>query len=179
MDQSKPTTGQFSLYVGLILSAVTIVFTVILLSMDLLYPRSVSQSLIMAGFNIVIALVVLIVGIFNFRKANNNVLAMSDSIKIAVGAMVVATIIGVVFQYILMNYIEPDFIDNYVQAVEQMMLDMGPQVSDDVIATQVENTRNSMELNGKNIAIGFATRLLGGLIAGSLIGLILKKKAVE
>lgn len=179
MEQTNPNVGKFSLYTGLILIAVSVVFTFILLSMDLLYPTSLKQTIILGVFNLVIASVILFIGIYNFKKSNENFLSIGESIKVSVGAMAVSALIGILFRYILMNYIEPDFVENYLSALEKMFLDMGTQMTDEMIVNQIEDARASLQLTFVNSAKGIGASLFGGLIGGTLFGLILKKKREE
>ncbi|MEH6617964.1 DUF4199 domain-containing protein [Maribacter arcticus] len=171
MEENQPKTGKFSRNYGIILGVLSIVFAFMLYVAGLQYEQSISLFIV----NLSIMSGVIIFGIYKFREANGNLLTISEAIKVGIGIALVGTIIGVIYQMIFINFIEPDFIANMMEAQKMEMITQNPNMSQKEIDTAV-----SMMEKFSGPFLSAAIGLIGGLFLGLIIsfigGLILKKQ---
>lgn len=168
MEENQPKTGKFALNFGLILGAISLVFGIMLYTMDMHYQRNTAVSIV----GIAITIVVLFFAINQFKKNNNGFLTISEALKIGVGAALIAAIIGVIYQYALANFIDPDFINKAIDA------QMGEAIAKgDMTPEQAEQGK---EMGKKFFWIGYPVYVVIsvflGFIISLIIGLILKKQ---
>ncbi len=124
-------------------------------------------SVIFVGF-IVLAIKV-------YKTKNNGLLAVSEAIKVALGVALIAGIIGMIYQFILMNYLEPDFIDKASIAQEQIMLEANPDMSEEELEMALSMSK-MMAKPAILAALSLAGSLIGGLVIGAITGAIMKKE---
>ena len=118
---------------------------------------------------------VIMFGIYKFREANGNKLTISEAIKVGIGISLIGAIIGIVYQMIFINLIEPDFMANMMEAQKMEMITQNPNMSQEEIDKAV-----SMMEKFSGPFLSAAIGLIGGLFLGLIIsfigGLILKKE---
>tara|TARA_R110000796_G_scaffold35017_3_gene90150 strand:- start:129581 stop:130102 length:522 start_codon:yes stop_codon:yes gene_type:complete len=165
MENKKPTTGKFGLIYGVIASVIGIIFTFMLIAGDMLYDPSPIKSIV----QILIFVLVVIVAIFNFKKANNGYLSLGQALGIGAITALVASIISIIFMYLLSSVIVPDFWEKTAEISRITIQEQNPSLT----ADQVEN---AIEMQNKfswimypailimNLFIGFVTALITGLI---------------
>jgi uncharacterized membrane protein len=171
MEENQPKTEKFARNYGIILGVLSIVFAFMLYVAGLQYEQSSSLFIV----NLSIMSGVIIFGIYKFREANGNLLTISEAIKVGIGIALVGTIIGVIYQMIFINFIEPDFIANMMEAQKMEMITQNPNMSQKEIDAAV-----SMMEKFSGPFLSAAIGLIGGLFLGLIIsfigGLILKKQ---
>lgn len=172
MNQSGPTTGKYALTFGLILGAAGVVFSLIQYSMGLLYEKNSAQSII----GILMAVVIIAIGIYNFKKENQGFLEVKEAIKIGTGAGVIAALVSILYLLVLANVIEPDFWEKSLELGKTAMIEANPSLTD-------EQLDQALEMQKKFLWITYPAMIimntLLGLVIGVLTGIVLKKKAVE
>jgi hypothetical protein len=170
MEANPPKTGKFALNYGLILGAISIAFSLILFSSDLHYQQDWKVSII----NVVIMIAVLVTGIYQFRKANDGWLTLGQALKVGVGIALVGAIVGLVYQLIFINFIEPDFMTKMMELRKAEMISQNPDMTQEQIDGAVEMMES---FSGPGVMVAFA--LVGSLFFGFVIsligGLVLKK----
>ncbi|WP_396634179.1 DUF4199 domain-containing protein [Maribacter sp. R86514] len=171
MEENQPKTGKFARTYGLVLGILTITFAVMLYVAGLQYE----QSLALFAVNISIMVGVIVFGIYKFREANNNLLTISEAIKVGIGIALIGAIIGIIYQMIFINVIEPDFMTNMMAAQKAEMISKNPSMTQDEIDAAVKMMEN---FSGPflSAAISLISALFFGLIISLLGGLILKKE---
>lgn len=121
----------------------------------------------------ILALVALIVfGIKKYKEANNGFLSWGQAVKIGVGIAIISALIGSLYNYVFMNFIEPDFMQQMAEIQNQKMLDQG--YTDE----QIE-AANEMSESFRNPALiaafGIIGSAIGGFIVSAIAGAIMKK----
>ncbi|MCW1952980.1 MAG: DUF4199 domain-containing protein [Flavobacteriia bacterium] len=169
METNSPKIGKFALTYGAIAGIVSVLYSVMLMSIDMLYDQNSGQQLV--G---VVALVgAIFLGIFNFRKENGS-LTLKQGLKIGTGGAVISGIVGVIFLVLLSNFIEPDYIANIVEIQRDAMIESNPTISNEQLDMIGEQTANFFWVGYPVILI---VNALLGLVIGLVGGLIFKKDA--
>jgi hypothetical protein len=169
METNAPKIGKFSFTYGSIAGLVGILFTFMLMSLDMLYDQGAGKSIV----SIAVLAGALLIGIFNFRKENGT-LTLKQALKIGTGGALVAGLYAVAFTVVLVNFIEPEFIAKTVEMSRTAMIESNPTISNERLDMIAEQTVNFFWV-GYPVMLIFNTFM--GLIIGLLGGLILKKDA--
>ncbi len=160
-DQQQPKTGKFALNYGILLGAVSIVFGLMLYFLDMHYQ----QELSLLAVSIVIMLIVIIIGINQFKKANGGYLSFGQGLKVGVGIALIGGIIGMIYNLILTNVIDPDTAAKQLEYAKGKMVARG--MTQEEISRQVEGMKM---FSGP--AIQIAMGLIFSLVLGFLLSLI-------
>ena len=167
MEENQPKTGKFSLNYGLILGGVSLVFGVMLYLQDL----HTSQSTGLMIVSIVLAGIVTFLGIQNFKKANGGYLKLGQALKIGAGILLIGGIIGILYNIVLVNYIDPDAPSKIMDAR------LGPALEEGKITQEQFDQQKAQSLEYWWMGYPFILifNVLIGLVLGLVIGLVLKK----
>ena len=168
MEENQPKTGQYALKFGGILGLVSIVFNVMLMSQGLHYEQTLPIQLI----GIAILIVVVLLGISQFRKDSGGYLTMSEALKLGTGIALVAAVIGLIYFFVLSNVIEPDYMDKVYEIGRQKALDDNPNLTPEQVDQGIEMQKKFAWIAYPVILI---IQAVIGLIAGLIGGLIFKK----
>ncbi|CAI8285347.1 MAG: Uncharacterised protein [Bacteroidota bacterium] len=166
--ETSPKLGTYNYRFGLIAAGIGIVFSLMLYFMDMLY----NQSPIIQAINIIIPSTLAILAIQTYKKDNQGLLSLKQSIKMGVGVFLVAGIIGLLFFTVLINTIEPDFITNTAQMQADALREARPEMDESMIQMQQENTEKFFYASFPIILI---FNLLIGLVVGLVTGIFTKK----
>lgn len=164
--QVKPT--KYILNYGLLLGLVSVVFSLMLYFQGLHYEQTAAINAI--GFVILFAMV--LVTLFQFRKANGGFLSLGQAIKIGTGVAVVGALIGIVYFLLLSNVIEPDYMDKVNEIAKAKAFENNPNLTQ-------EQWDQGMAMQEKFRWIFYPIiiiiQAILGLISGLIGGLIFKK----
>ncbi|WP_297792088.1 DUF4199 domain-containing protein [uncultured Eudoraea sp.] len=167
MEENQPKTGKFSLNYGLILGAISVIFGIMLYSMDAHTSQDPSNTVI----SIVIMVAVIIWGIISFRKANGGFLTLGEALKLGAGIALVAAIIAVLYTVLMANVIDPDFALKIAEN-QKAAGEAAGTMSAEQLQQQYDGTINYFWISYPFILI---FNIIAGLIIGLIGGLILKK----
>ena len=166
--ETSPKLGPYNYRFGLIAAGIGIVFSLMLYFMDMMYDRSP----VIRAINILIPATLAILAIGAFKKDNSGLLSLKQSIKLGVGVFLVAGIIGLIYFAIFINVLEPDFITNTAQLQADILRETKPEIGEDMIQMQQENTEKFFYISFPFILI---MNVLIGLVVGLITGLFAKK----
>ncbi|MAU16369.1 MAG: DUF4199 domain-containing protein [Muricauda sp.] len=172
MEEQQPKTGKFALNYGLLLGAVFIVFGVMLYTQKMHYETSTAIIVI----SIVLMAAAIFVAVNAFKKANGGYLTISEALKVAVGVALVATILSLAYQYVLTNFIEPDFMDKAMEIAKPKAMAQNPSLTEEQWEQGVEMQKSFAWIQ---YPVGLIMNSVIGLILGLITGLILKKSKPE
>ncbi|MEM6893319.1 MAG: DUF4199 domain-containing protein [Bacteroidota bacterium] len=167
MEQIQPKTGKFSLNYGLILGGISVVFGVLLFTQDL----HTSQSPGLMIFSIILMAAVTFLGIMAFKKANETYLTLSQALKIGAGIALIGGIIGIIYNLVLINVLDPDTPAKIMDARLGPSLESG-EITQEQFTQQKEQGIQYWWMGYPFILI---INIVIGLILGLISGLILKK----
>ncbi|TDQ29434.1 DUF4199 domain-containing protein [Zeaxanthinibacter enoshimensis] len=160
METKPPTTGKFSLTYGAILGGLSIIFALMLFSMDAHTSREPLNQVI----SVVMSAAVIVFGIHAYKKANEGYLTLSEALKLGAGISLVSALIFIVYQLILTNFLDPDFASKVMDIQMAELVESG-QLTADQAAQQ-------KEMGMKFFWIGYPVILIISIISGLIIGLI-------
>ena len=166
--ETSPKLGSYNYRFGAIAAGIGIVFSIMLFSMDMTY----NQSPVIQTVQTLIPAAVAVIAILTFKKDNSGLLSLKQSIKLGVGVFLVAGIIGLIYFAIFINVLEPDFITNTAQLQADTLRESRPEIGEDMIQMQQENTEKYFYISFPFILI---MNVLIGLVVGLITGLFAKK----
>ena len=172
MENQQIKTGSFALKYGALLGGIGITFGIMLVVMELHYE----QSWAVTAVNIAIMIAAIIIGIYQFKKANGDYLSLSQALKVGIGVALVAAILNIIYMLILTNVIEPDFWDKSLEIGKSVMLEKNPNMI-------MEQANNAIEMQKKFMWITYPMILIFNIFVGFVIsliaGLAMKKEKSE
>ncbi|WP_149276118.1 DUF4199 domain-containing protein [Pareuzebyella sediminis] len=169
MEENQPKTGKYALNYGLLVGGVSVIFGIMLYTMDMQYERGIAVQ----GTQIAIAVVGILLGIYQFKKANSDFLQISEALKIGAGVALIAGIIGLIYFFVLSNFIQPDYMDQMYEIGKQEALQNNPKLTEEQIDQGIEMQK---EFAWVTYPIIIIFNILIGLLVGLIGGLIFKKQ---
>lgn len=167
VEENPPKTGKYSLNYGLILGGIGVAFGIMLFLQD----AHTSQSPGVMAVGILLTAGVIFWGIYNFRKANGGYLTLGQALKLGAGIALIAGIVSVLFNIILVNYLDPDAPSKIMDARLAE-----PLANGDITAAQAEQQKEmSLQYWWMGYPVIVIVNVLIGLVIGLIAGLIFKK----
>ena len=165
MEENQPKTGKFALNYGVLLGVVSVVFGLMLFSMDMHYD----QGWAIRGISLALTLAAILFGISQFKKANDGFLTISQALKLGTGIALIAGIIGLIYFFLLSNVIEPGYMDKMYEIGKETAMADNPELTEEQIDQGIEMQKSFAWLTYPivlifNIIIGLVFGLIGGLI---------------
>jgi len=172
MEELKAKIGKFAWTYGLLLGLVSVIFNVMLYTMDLHYEQGWGVRIV----GLVLMLAAIILAIVQFKKANSGYLKIIDGVKLGAGIGLVAAILGLIYYALLTNVLEPEFFDKSMEIAKVKVLEENPTMTDEQWDKGVEMQRNFAWM-AYPIVIIF--NIIIGLIIGVITGAIMQNKRPE
>ncbi len=167
MEDKKPSSAKYSLTYGIVNGSFGIILGLMLYVLDMHYQNDPIVQIIAA----IVGIVIIMCGIIQFKKENKGFLNLSDALKIGLGISLVGGLISVVFNYLMMNFIDPDTLEKGFEFAKQKMLSNDPEMSAETANQIIEMSKGfytplSMTLTTIIVSLifGFLVSLIGGLI---------------
>ena len=168
MEENLPKTGKYSFNYGLILGGINTAFGIMLYTID----AHTSESPIGMVVGVAIMVAVVFWAIFNFRKANNGFLSLAEALKLGAGIALISGIIAIIYQLVLVNFLDPDFPSKIMDARLAE-----PLANGDITAEQAAQQKEmSIEFWWMGYPVLLILNILIGLAVGLVGGLIFKKQ---
>ncbi len=127
--------------------------------------------------SLVITVLVLVYGI---RQHRNNELggfiSFGRAFMVGFVIMLVMSVIGQVFNYLYLTYVDPEMINNMLECTRERFEAMGLEGAD--LDAQMENMENQMK-NQFNIGRGLGISVIVSAVIAAIMGLIMKKNVPE
>jgi hypothetical protein len=162
MKTNTPTVKTFAYKFGIIISIISIAFSLLLHFMDLTYSGSSVPQI----FNYVVSAVCIIIAIVSFRSANDNKLTIKQAVKLGTATALISGVIAVLYLLLFSNVIEPDFVERLGNEVTaKQMAERFPQMTADQIQQQVD-------MQTKFFWVSYPFILIFSCFYGLIIGLI-------
>ena len=169
MEENQPKTGKFALQYGLLLGGVGIVFALMLYSLDMHYQGGIMVMVV----SILITLAAIVIGLLQFRKANNGLMTFGQGLKLGVGICLIVGIIGILFNQVMANVIDPEMINKAMDYQKAQLLEttkMTPSQVDERMEMGKKFSTPTMQ-----IAFGLLYVVVSGFLFSLIPALVLKK----
>ncbi len=167
--ENKVSIWKHSVNYGLIGGFLTIAYSLILWLSGLMEMKSLS----MLGF-LILAFVIYL-GAKTYReKYNEGWLTYSEAFKIGFFVVLIVAVLSIIYQYIFLNYIDPQFVAHQLAEAENRILEARPDISD-------EDLKKAMDLTAKFTStsvmaiMGFVSNLIFGSILALIVAIFAKK----
>jgi hypothetical protein len=170
MDTPKASVKKIALNYGLYLGLASVLLNVIWYVMDMHIDRPWYQGLI--GFAVMI--LILVYGLKAFKKDNGGYMSLGEALKTGLAISLIAGIISVIYTFILVNYLEPDFVQKTLELTEEQMYEQNPNLTTEQAEMALNMTEKFMS-PGILSAIGLIASLFFGFIISLIAGLIMKQ----
>ncbi|MFS4492167.1 DUF4199 domain-containing protein [Maribacter sp. 2308TA10-17] len=161
MEENQPKIGKFSWTYGLLLGGVSVIFSLMLYSMDLHYE----QGWDIRSIGIALTIAAIVFGMIQFKKANGGYLTIVQGLKLGAGIALISGILGLIWYALLSNVIEPDFFDKSMEIAKVKVLEENPKMTD-------EQWNQGVEMQKKFAWMAYPIILIINIITGLVIGLI-------
>lgn len=176
MENQKNQTQQIILNNGLILGFVSILLSVSIYALGLIYEMKILFLTLL--ISLIIFIVFIVVGIKQFKKINSGFLSLSESIKIGLGIALISGIMSITYNIIFTTFLEPEYEKNMILVSEQWTYETFNLPDEAFEKLQEENREKieNFEVNHfTNIAKGLSFSLFSGLIISLIAGLFMRK----
>lgn len=170
MEEIKPKTGKYALTYGLILGALSVVFALMLYSLDMHYQG----GMMVLGVSLIITISLITIGIIQFKKDNNGFVSLGQGLKIGVGIGLVGGIIGIIFNQVMAGLIDPEMMNKAMEYQKGLLMEttkMTPEQIDAQIEMGKKFTTPSMQ-----IMFGLIYSVVASFLLSLIPALILKKQ---
>ena len=170
MENQTNTTKQIALTYGLILGFASIAFSVVMYAMG----KHLEGGSLNTIISLAITIGAIVFGLKAYKSANEGFLSLSQALKTGIGIALIAAIISLMYTFIFMNYIEPNFMDQVLELQQQKMLENNPNLTDEQIEAAIDISK---KYSGFYIiaAAGLIWSLFLGFVISLIAGLIMKK----
>ena len=170
MEENKPKTGKYALNYGLLLGGIGVIFAFMLYTADIHYKGGIAVMLI----SLALTTAGIVLAMLQFRKANEGFMSFSQALKVGVGVSLVAGIIGIIFNQILSNVIDPEMTAKAFEYQKNLMMET-TSLTPEQIDAQIEMGKkwNTPLIQ---VAIGLIASVFFGFIISLISGLILKRQ---
>ena len=172
MNTQTQIRKQISINYGLISGGIGVVFSLMLYFMDALYNQDSATQWITT----LISVTIIVLGIVAYKKSNDGLISLNESIKLGLGISLVSALITCAYMILLANVIEPDFYNNLFESGKAAALEQNPKMTSEQLDQMVEMQKKFSWVTYPAILI---VNLFIGLVVGLVTGLIVKKSKPE
>ncbi len=169
MENQDPKTRSLAIKYGIISGAIGIVFGLMLYFIDMHYQGGFG----VLAVQIIITLVIIILAFREYKQKNEGFMTLGKALKLAVGLCLIGGLIGIVYNLLLTNVIDPEFFTKQEAFQTQSLQEYG--LSQEQIDQQLEFGRK-FRSPIFTIPVFLVISALFGLILGLITGLIMKKE---
>jgi len=170
--ENQTNSKSFMVNNGVILGVASVIFALVMYATGNHLKPHWSASII----NAVIFIGIIFYGIKQFKAANEGFLSWGQGVKIGIGIAILGGLIVVIYNYVFMSFIEPEFMNQLMEVQNQAFLDQG--MTEEQIEAANEMSQ-SFQTPGIMIAIGIISYAIGGFIVSAIIAAIMKKSEEE
>lgn len=163
METTKLSTKKFAINNGLLLGLLTVIFSVILYVTNM----HLEQSPLTIVVSTILTVGVLIYAYNQYKKASGGFMSVGQGLKLGMGIIVISILIGVIWNYLLMNVIEPTMLEQMQEIQMEKMIESNPNMTQSQIDAAKEM---SDKFSSPGIIAAFQIGM--GLIFGFILSLI-------
>lgn len=171
METQSAQTKKFILNYGLIFGLISVILGVVMyVTNSYLAPHWIYSVI---GFIIFAVLVSL--GIKAFKAENGGFLSLGEALKVGIGIALIGGIITAIWSLVLMEVLEPDYMEQMAQIQREQMIENFPDMTEQQM-DQASEMSASFQSPWVTIPISLVINLFLGLIISLIAGLIMRQK---
>jgi len=167
-----------ALKAGLVIAAVGILWFIIQYVLDV-KPVGLAKPILLGLFSFALNITILVIYLKKFRTQIGGYITFSNAFLFCLVALVCATIISTIFTFLFIQFFDPLYMKNIMEAQKNWMEGyLAGKMSDEQIAKSLEKldeqaaNANSVARNIKNMGIG----IIIGAVISLIVGAIMQKK---
>ncbi|MGA1030545.1 MAG: DUF4199 domain-containing protein [Flavobacteriaceae bacterium] len=174
MENSPLKTSTYALRYGLLLGLISVVFGVMIFMLEMHYQQDQKIGIVSLAIN----LILIILGLVAFKKANGGYISLAQALKTGLGIALIAGIIAVTYQLILVTVLDPDTIQKTIDFQMEKIRMEQPELPAETL-DQIESMQRKFTSPWMMVAIGLVFSLFIGFVFSLIGGLIIKKSRPE
>lgn len=167
MENQAPSKGIMLNY-GAILGIVSVLVSVTVYALG----HHLEQDWKVGLLNFVLMIVILSMGIKKYKESNAGFLSFGQAVKVGVGIAIVSAVIGILYNLIFTNVIEPDFMNQMLDKQRELWAENNMTEEQIESAEGMFKTFSSPAITS---AIGIVAAAFFGFIISAIAGAIMKK----
>ena len=164
------TPKKFIISAGLFTGIVSVVFNIMLYSLDAHYENGTASNVI----SVIIQLSGIIWGAYEFKKANSGFISLSETLKIGTGISLILALISLIYLYTLTSLIEPGYYGISLEIAYNNAIESNPDIMGGM------NLQEYLEASKPFLWFAYPAVLMVTLFIGFFeslfLGLIIKKE---
>jgi MFS family permease len=165
---SKSLIINFGIYLGIATVLTSLITYALGMHLDQHWSVSVISGILFIGL--------IVFGIKKHKENNEGFLSWGQGVKIGVGIAIVAALIGTIYNYLFMTFLEPDFLNQVMEVSNQKLLDQG-QTEEQIEA--INKMSEAFKSPLLIAAMGIIGSAVGGFIVAAIAAAIMKKSEEE
>ena len=170
MENQKSSSTSIMLNYGLILGFISILLAVVNFAFGDVYEPHWSMQAVSG----VATIVLIVLALKKVKESNNNLLSLGESLKTGLGIALISGILFLIYFFVFVNFIEPNYFENLAKVQEAAMIEAYPNWSDEQLEASLEMAKK-MSGFGMIAAIAMIMSLFFGFIVSLIAGLIMKR----
>ena len=174
MEDQNLELKKYILQYGALLGGISVVFGLMLFSLDMHYQNDKSATIV----SILITIGVIAFAQYSYRKDNEGFLSLSQGIKMGLGMAAISGLVNIVYFLVLSNVLDPEMMNKALEMGMNEFLDQNPEASQDMI-NQVESMQEKFSGPVSTSSFIIILSLFSGLIISLITGLIFSKSRPE
>jgi MFS family permease len=165
---SKSLIINFGIYLGVATVLISLMTYALGMHLDPHWSVSVISGILFIGL--------IVFGIKKYKEINEGFLSWGQGVKIGVGIAIVAALIGTIYNYLFMTFLEPDFLSQMMEVSNQKLLDQG-QTEEQIEA--INEMSSAFQSPLLIAALGIIGSAVGGFVVAAIAAAIMKKSEEE
>jgi hypothetical protein len=122
-------------------------------------------SFALFGFSLFI--IVIVLGLKKFKNSTGGFMSLGEALKIGLGIALISAIIGLVWQLVMTNILDPEYAAKTLEVQREQMIESQPEITEEQLDATME-----MIAGFSNPILSAAIQLLAGIFFGFIISLI-------
>tara|TARA_B110001454_G_scaffold172786_1_gene163891 strand:+ start:239 stop:760 length:522 start_codon:yes stop_codon:yes gene_type:complete len=165
---SKSLIINYGIYLGVTTVIINLIMYAMGMHLDPHWSVSVISGIFFVGF--------IVLGIKKYKESNEGFLSWGQGVKVGVGISIIAALIGVIYNYIFMSFIEPNFMAEVMEIQNQKLIDQG-QTEEQIEA--INKMGEAFQSPTLMAAMGIIGSAIGGFVVSAIVAAIMKKTEEE
>lgn len=134
-------------------------------------------SIVTGSLSLLILVVGIVVAHKAFRQANAGIMTFTQGMVIALGIALTSSLLSVLFNYLYVNYVDPDFVARMKSEMAAFM--ERSRVPQEQIDQSLAKFDDMSPTPGNALLNGIKNGLIGGTLLGAIISAFTKRKAAD